>query len=279
MRRTSIVTRTTVVFLILSGIFNLTSYSLDQMVVQQEDNIREITREVNLKKTELDTLRNSLNTLENLTYVSSRYFNNFISSLDNVDRIVQLFNPEAEAIDEIRVRFEQLYSDEDIIEISKIYQKYYHDLVLEINERVDETLKNFSYTFSSGAGYELIKDRADFQSILNLKKIPENILKDYNFEKVDSDETEEKNYDIYSNIYDKVGQLGYLKNRLNHLSNRIIQPYYVKLFSSYLNLLDRYSSSLGKKNYYILFSILSQILGITFFLLLFRSILINRGKK
>ena len=80
MRRTSIVTRTTVVFLILSGIFNLTSYSLDQMVVQQEDNIREITREVNLKKTELDTLRNSLNTLENLTYVSSRYFNNFISN-------------------------------------------------------------------------------------------------------------------------------------------------------------------------------------------------------
>ena len=51
MRRSPIAKATTLIFLILSGLFNLFSYSLDQMVVQQEDNIREITREVNLKKT------------------------------------------------------------------------------------------------------------------------------------------------------------------------------------------------------------------------------------
>ena len=53
----------------------------------------------------------------------------------------------------------------------------------------------------------------------------------------------------------------------------------INKFSNYYDILDQYSSSLSKKNYYILCSILSQILGITFFLLLFRSILINREKK
>ena len=59
MRRSPIVNRATIIFLILSGMFNLLSYSLDQMVVQQEDNIREVTREMNLQKTELNTLRQS----------------------------------------------------------------------------------------------------------------------------------------------------------------------------------------------------------------------------
>ena len=59
--------------------FNLLSYSLDQMVVQQEDNIREVTREMNLQKTELDTLRQSLNTLEDLTYSTDRSLQNLLN--------------------------------------------------------------------------------------------------------------------------------------------------------------------------------------------------------
>ena len=61
--------------------FNLLSYSLDQLVVQQEDNIREVTREMNLQKTELDTLRQSLNTLEDLTYSTDRSLQNLLNNL------------------------------------------------------------------------------------------------------------------------------------------------------------------------------------------------------
>ena len=92
MRRSPIVNRATIIFLILSGLFNLLSYSLDQMVVQQEDNIREITREMNLQKTELDTLRQSLNTLEDLTYSTDRSLQNLLNNLENISRFVQFFN-------------------------------------------------------------------------------------------------------------------------------------------------------------------------------------------
>ena len=92
MRRSPIVNRATIIFLILSGMFNLLSYSLDQMVVQQEDNIREVTREMNLQKTELNTLRQSLNTLEDLTYSTDRSLQNLLNNLDNISRFVQFFN-------------------------------------------------------------------------------------------------------------------------------------------------------------------------------------------
>ena len=77
--------------------FNLLSYSLDQMVVQQEDNIREVTREMNLQKTELNTLRQSLNTLEDLTYSTDRSLHNLINNLDNISRFVQFFNIHSES--------------------------------------------------------------------------------------------------------------------------------------------------------------------------------------
>ncbi len=279
MRRSPIVNRATIIFLILSGMFNLLSYSLDQMVVQQEDNIREVTREMNLQKTELDTLRQSLNTLEDLTYSTDRSLQNLLNNLDNISRFVQFFNIHSESKKKIEDRFRQIFTDESIIKINKTYQKNFYDLIYEINARMNEILLNFSYTFSSGRGYELIKDRTNFRKTLDLKKIPEDILKDFNFDKFDSDENIDKNYIIYSDIHTKLVQLDTLNAELGYLSRRIIQPEYIKLFSNYYDILDQYSSSLSKKNYYILCSILSQILGITFFLLLFRSILINREKK
>tara|TARA_Y100000294_G_C8561119_1_gene339100 strand:+ start:950 stop:1789 length:840 start_codon:yes stop_codon:yes gene_type:complete len=279
MRRSPIAKRTTLLFLILSGLFNLFSYSLDQMVVQQEDNIRAITREMNLQKTELDTLRQSLNTLEDLTFSTGRYSNEFLYSIASTQRFVEFFNIHSKSIKEIEDRFRKIYTEESIAKINKEYQKNFHNLISEINTRMDEILKNFSYTFSSGKGYELIKDDIEFRKTLDFKKIPTDILKDFNFDKVESDESITKNNDIVIDIRNKTAQLHSLKAEMNFLSTRIIQPYYIKLFSDYFRTLDGYSSSLAKKNYYILFSILSQILGITFFLLLFRSILIEREKK
>ena len=276
MRRAPFISRPIILFLILSGIFNLLSYSLDQMVVQQEDNIREITREVNLKKTELDSLRGSLNTLEDLLYSTARYSSNFQNKLDNVNHMVQVFNPAEKISDKTLVK---IYTKEEIVELSKIYQKDYHDLIVEINARLDETLNNFSYSYSSGIAYELVKDSIQFRRSFDFKKISTDILKNYNFDKVETDETYDENYLIYSKIYKKIQQLNIAYIEMFSLSNNIIQPRYIMLFSNYFETLDEYSSSLSKKNYYILFSILSQILGITFFLLLFRSILITREKK
>jgi hypothetical protein len=152
-------------------------------------------------------------------------------------------------------------------------------LITEINTRIGETLKFFNFSFGSGIGYELIKDDSEFKKVQQIKKIPKNILQGYNFENKETDETIDKNYDIYTSLYKSVVSFGELRGSLSQLSRKKIQPHYIKLFSSYFDDLDRYSSALSIKNYYILYSILSQILGITFFLMLFRSILANREKK
>ena len=126
MRRSPIAKRTTLLFLILSGLFNLFSYSLDQMVVQQEDNIRAITREMNLQKTELDTLRQSLNTLEDLTFSTGRYSNEFLYSIASTQRFVEFFNIHSKSIKEIEDRFRKIYTEESIAKINKEYQKNFH---------------------------------------------------------------------------------------------------------------------------------------------------------
>ena len=46
MRRSPKISKLTIIFLALAGIFNLASFALDQQVVQQEDKLREINRNV-----------------------------------------------------------------------------------------------------------------------------------------------------------------------------------------------------------------------------------------
>ena len=80
-------------------------------------------------------------------------------------------------------------------------------------------------------------------SILNLYKI---------YEKLETFESYEFHFDYYLDI---------------------AQDKYVKNFSNFYNLIDDYAEQQNKINYYILLSIMSQILGILFILLLFKSII------
>ena len=52
-----------------------------------------------------------------------------------------------------------------------------------------------------------------------------------------------------------------------------LQENFTNKYVEYYNSLERYSSNQNTKNYYILFSIVSQILGLTFLLLLFRNLI------
>ena len=93
MRRSSAINKYIIIFLILSGFFNLLSYSLDQLVVQQEDKIRDLNRELQFERTKLESITYSLNTLEDLRYTTSRSAQNFFSSLDFNSKVAQIFNP------------------------------------------------------------------------------------------------------------------------------------------------------------------------------------------
>ena len=75
----------------------------------------------------------------------------------------------------------------------------------------------------------------------------------------------------------------HVKSRIKHFKNKHpmgtrrefiekIDKIYIKTFIQYLNVSDVYADIKNKNNFFILLSIASQILGITFLLLLFRSL-------
>ena len=117
MRRSSTINKYIIIFLILSGFFNLLSYSLDQLVVQQEDKIRDLARELQFERTKLESLTYSLNTLQDLRYTTSRSAQNFFSSLDFNSKVAQIFNPYSPT-----KSVKEKYSKQSVIKLNEIYK-------------------------------------------------------------------------------------------------------------------------------------------------------------
>ena len=275
MRRTSKITNLSIIFLTLAGIFNLLSFALDQQVVQQEDKIRDLNRELQFERTKLESLTYSLNTLEDLRYTTSRSVQNFFSSLDFNAKVAQIFNPYSPT-----KSVKEKSSKQDVIKLNEIYKVKLHELVDKVNIAIDETEKIFTTNFSSGTAYEFVKDDIAYKSLLEFRemKIPKNIFEEYNFDKEVNDSNINKNYDIYHQFNASLNDIYYLEVNFENLLKKI-KPYYINIFAAYFDYLDFYAAQKNRKNFYILSSIVAQILGITFFLLLFRSILKARAKE
>ena len=275
MRRSSTINKYIIIFLILSGFFNLLSYSLDQLVVQQEDKIRDLNRELQFERTKLESLTYSLNTLEDLRYTTSRSAQNFFASLDFNSKVAQIFNPYSST-----KSVKEKYSKQDVIKLNEIYKVKLHELVDKVNKAIDETEKIFTTNFSSGAAYELVKDDIAYKNLSEFRKmeISKNMFDEFNFDKEVNDSNINKNYDIYNQFTDGLNDINYFEFHLEDLLKKV-QPYYINIFAEYFDTLDFYAEQKNRKNFYILSSIVAQILGITFFLLLFRSILKARAKK
>ena len=275
MRRSSAINKYIIIFLILSGFFNLLSYSLDQLVVQQEDKIRDLARELQFERTKLESLTYSLNTLQDLRYTTSRSVQNFFSSLDFNAKVAQIFNPYSST-----KSVKEKYSRQNVIKLNEIYKVKLHELIDKVNKTIDETEKIFTTNFSSGVAHELVKDDIAYKSLLEFreKKIPKNIFEEYNFDKEVNDSNINKNYDIYHQFNASLNDIYYLEVNFETLLKKI-EPYYINIFAAYFDYLDFYAEQKNRKNFYILSRIVAQILGITFFLLLFRSILKARVKE
>ncbi len=275
MRRSSAINKYIIIFLILSGFFNLLSYSLDQLVVQQEDKIRDLTRELQFERTKLESLTYSLNTLADLRYTTSRSAQNFFASLDFNSKVAQIFNPYSST-----KSVKEKYSKQNVIKLNEIYKVKLHELVDKVNKTIDETEKIFTTNFSSGIAYEFVKDDIAYKNLSEFRKIKisKNIFEEFNFNKEVNDSNINKNYAIYNQFYDALNDIHLSERDIEELLKKI-QPYYINIFAAYFDYLDFYAEQKNRKNFYILSSIIAQILGITFFLLLFRSILKARTKE
>jgi hypothetical protein len=172
-----------------------------------------------------------------------------------------------------------VYDKESILNIRNSYKRKFNELVKSYNYKTNEIYKVFKENFSSDIAYEKFSHEIEYKTILKTKDlmIDENIMDDFIFEygKTNKEEQLEVNWQIYSKIYKKISKLSNIKWDLKYLLN-LTKEEYVNQFSAFYEFLDTYASNMNKINYYILFSIICQILGILFILLLFKELIKNK---
>jgi hypothetical protein len=252
-----------VIFLLLSAFFNLTSYTFDQIIIHNEDKTRHLKQSLEIKRSDLYNLNTSLNVAQDLSYEIGFEANKFLSLISFDAKAYGAFINEEIFVDNLILNIEALDTDS----LSKTYKNKLIKNINLYNLRVDNLYKVFETYFSTGHTKKLIEDKEEYSNFVNkkYKKIPIKFTEDYFKEETDR-------YQMYSKIYDIIVTLTDSSNDIREIYS-FLQENFTNKYVEYYDSLERYSSNQNTKNYYILFSIVSQILGLTFLLLLFRNLI------
>jgi hypothetical protein len=267
MRRGSKILRSSFVYLILAAVFNLSSFSLDQFVVQQEDKLREVSREMINLETKISTLINTKNSIQELAFQLIKEESLLYDALDLNTRSVVILNDNTNL-------FNKKLGKNDRKELKIYFKKNLINFANRFNLKLNELKK----VISSNLDNKLIKNEISiygysekFEEVVNYtpNEIKISILDDYG--KVGTNEYDVANYEIYNSLYDQIYENFSISWNLEAIV-LIVDEIYTKIFIKYLYVSDVYADIKNKNNFLILLSIISQILGITFLLLLFRSL-------
>ena len=252
-----------IIYLMLAGVFNLISYGFDQIIVQYEDRIRNLDRNLQIDRNNLINLNSSINLLQDLGYEIDYESNKLLSLLG--------FNVNAYATFKNKDIFEKNFifgADKvDTIKLTKLYKEKLIENIDQANLRIKNLYKVFESNFSSGLSYELMKDKTIFLEMKNrlMPTIPENYKEDYFKEGADK-------YQYYQEIYYYIRDFKRKGRDIDKLSLEL-QKNFSNKYADYFYSLEEFSSDQNNTNYFILLSIFSQILGLTFLLLLFRNLI------
>ena len=271
MRRGKIFNKKIIILVVLAGLFNLFSFIFDQLVIQTEFKMRDLERRMIINKTKVEGLTYSLNTLQDLSLEINKASNIFWSELGfNFWSIIAFDNKNNNG-------WNKVYDEQSINKLREEYSQKLKNLVTNFNDKTEETYQIFYDNFSSGDSYENIKEEGGYTSLSKLKnlKIKDNILDNFNFilnPKRDKNEQDNENFEIYSSLWKSISALSRRSNSANELYEKN-KEYYVKTFYDFFNLVEDFSDKSNTVNYFILLSIISQILGILFTLILFKELI------
>ena len=185
------------------------------------------------------------------------------------------FHPKENRDEKYSVRSK--FSNEQLDKLSNYYKEKILNLINLTNDKINQTFHIYDNSFSSGLAYHYLKDLKVYQHMIDKSfrpSIEKNIFENYNFDK------EIKNFDKYDNdafeAYSKFwGQIDKMRPVSDRLKNQLgkLQLIYKETYAQYLTDLDQFAEIKNTKNFYILFSIFCQILGITFILFLFKTLM------
>ena len=279
---------------IVSAIFTVISYSADQMVIRSEDKIRTLNVNYN-------NLRSEIKSLESLQLALSNIGAQSISLLSNLkQRNFWLKNIIFQKIEgkSIKESLSARKIDQRDFSNSVLYNLYDYliriqnqslSMSIQFQDIIEANPKFFTeekyYIKNAKKFDDLTNDNVKYIFNKNLEKFR---IKDYeNYRKIFSEMTSGKKVylDLNMDEWFDINKLAILylekshlfSNKLSKLDNKLDELIDEKYLDSDI-MIREIKNKNALKNYFILASIISQILTLLFLLILFRIILLNFNK-
>jgi len=259
---------------VLIAFFTLTSFVFDQLVIQTENKIRDVDFEYERNFNEYLRTKSVLFNVNDLVYRTRVKGENFIDRAEILEKAIYniKFN---------KVYFENNFNDifdSDLNQnLQTIFINRYKSMYLEIFEESSDLFK-----LARGLPIRAMKEkifldenRKVVDSMWGLEKVLNSNIEFYDTYKF-YEKKEINTFDDYLDLRANLREfLNYYSNSSVHLIqiNDIYGKYYNFFAAKSYEYLDKLNKNQNLKNFYILLSVLAQILSLFFLLLLFKTLL------
>ena len=285
MRRGIKFSKTAYLILGLTAFFNLSSIVFDQLVVQHQDKIRVFDSKINNHKLEINSLLYAHKVFDELNFKVHFSAEKMIGETNYLVKSINYFNS----------NLPKKISDVEVEKIKKIYIEKTKNLAKNFKITLHETKRIFYKILEDPTLIKFLNQDRQFDSkflpnenITKLKKyfdgkswagyyfnekIVDEFLSKYNFS-AKTEEDQLSNFPIYKDFYNEIYDYNRQKNDFYYLSQDF-RGEFNKSFSTHTIMLEDYNNLQNIKNYLILTSILFQIIGLVFLIILFRILILE----
>jgi len=285
-----------VYLILLVAFFTLASYFFDQLVIRKEDNLRNLKIKLTNTNITIDNISNviieltSVQEFTSTSYVrlkktSNYWFKNLLLinhdsiPADIKQDIMSNFESESTAIWMIKTRFLELYQDciwthnSSKRNLENIYQ-WQQSLFPKYFESVD----GITYSKFPDIDFSVIFD--EIKPLLvnkNFLRYAEIVNKADKFDEAYDNFTIQDWADFHKYTYNLINNLEYYYNIIVD-DVKYLEELFEKDENIRNSLIEKITTTNSRKNYFILSSIISQILSLLALLILFRVLLLNNKK-
>ena len=285
-----------VYLILLVAFFTLASYFFDQLVIRKEDNLRNLKIKLTNTNITIDNISNviieltSVQEYTSTSYVrlkktSNYWFKNLLLinhdsiPVDIKRNIVSNFESESDAIWMIKTRFLELYKD--IIwthnssrkNLENIYQ-WQQSLFPKYFESVDGITYSKFPDIDFSVIFDEIKPLLVNKNFLHYSEI---VYEEDKFNEAYDNFTIQDWADFHKYTYNLINNLEFYYNIIAD-DIKYLEELFEKDENIRNSLIEKITTTNSRKNYFILSSIISQILSLLALLILFRVLLLNNKK-
>lgn len=259
---------------VLIAFFTLISFVFDQLVIQTENKIRDVDFEYERNFNEYLRAKGVLININDLVYRAAEKNENFIDRAEILEKAIY------------NIKFNKVYFENnfnDIFEsdlntnLQTIFINRYKSMYLEIFEESTDLfrlvrglpIRAMEEKKFSVSNQDVFDNMMELEKVLNSNAEFYNTYKFYEKKKIIT-------YNDYLNLRANLRQfLDYYSSSSVYLTqiNDVYQNYYIYYGDKNYEYLDTLNKNQNLKNFYILLSVLAQILSLFFLLVLFKTLL------